>query len=179
MEKEAFANAKELTNINLNTIKNFFWAGLKMFFNEKGQAFDVFKLLIAVAIGLAILVIILSVINYLETWKIDVSKKLLADGLDNAIQTPNGEVVVRKNLTFQKGQVFSAKSLASSAGIEEICIELQASSISAFSLQGGQFLELRAGIVSTIFYQCFQTYPSSPDCRPYCIVSFGKELKKT
>lgn len=152
--------------------------------NNQGQAFDVFRLLIGAAIGLAILIIIISIINYLETWKIDVSKKLLAEGLDNAVQTPNGEVVVRKNLTFQKGQVFSAKGLASSAGIEEECIELQSSSMSAFSLQGGQFLELRSGILSNVFYQCFQSCPptvqSCPptDCRPYCIVSFGKELKK-
>ncbi|MDD5163670.1 MAG: hypothetical protein PHD95_05695 [Candidatus ainarchaeum sp.] len=146
--------------------------------NNKGQAFDVFKLLIGAAIGLAILIIIISIINYLETWKIDVSKKLLAEGLDNAVQTPNGEVVVRKNLTFQKGQVFSAKSLAASAGIGGDCIELQSSSISAFSLEGGQFLELRSGILSNVFYQCFQSYLPNPDCRPYCIVSFGKELKK-
>ena len=64
--------------------------------NNNGQGFDVFRLLIGAIIGLAILVIIISIINYVENVKYGVSQREFYNGLVNATHTPNGEVVLRK-----------------------------------------------------------------------------------
>ncbi|MDD5148421.1 MAG: hypothetical protein PHH08_03065 [Candidatus ainarchaeum sp.] len=145
--------------------------------NESGQAFDVFRLLIGAIIGLAILVIIISIIQYLESWKVDVSKKLLADGLYNAVQTPNGEVVVRKDLTLRKGDIFSRGNFAEQSGVKWDCLELLVSNIGAFELRNDSIIEIKQGILTTVYFQCFKKPASNPDCDPYCLVSFGKALK--
>ncbi|HLD58319.1 MAG TPA: hypothetical protein VI977_01600 [archaeon] len=143
--------------------------------DSRGQAFDVYRLLIGALIGIAILVIVVSIINYLETWKFEVSQRQLFEGLDKAVQTPNGEVVIEKNLTLRQGAFFSAEGFVENSGLQPGCVEIRAASLSAFELQGTSFLKMKSNLLVTVYYQCLR---NQPDCETFCIVSFEKELKK-
>ncbi|MBN1941043.1 MAG: hypothetical protein JW772_02570 [Candidatus Diapherotrites archaeon] len=142
--------------------------------NSRGQHFAVFRLLIGAILGVAILVIIIGIIGFIQNWEYYVSDNILYEGLDNAVQTPNGDVVVRKNLKFPKGNSYAAGSLAANAGLEPECLEIQATDASVFALEGNNFIKMQNNAVAHVYYQCFM---DRPECDIYCIVSFGKALE--
>jgi len=144
--------------------------------NDKGQAFSVFRLLIGAILGLAILVIIISIIGYLDNWKGDISKRNLYEGLDSAVETPNAELVVRKNLTFKKGDSFNTRSFETNSGLEKGCVELMKANLSALELESNSIM-IRQNTLIDVFYKCLKVNYSPPydNCEIFCIVSFGKE----
>ncbi len=90
--------------------------------DEKGQAFEPFKMLIGAIMALAVLLIIIGAIQYFENLRLDVSKQRFLEGLQNAVRMPNGELLVVDELQFQKGQAYTAAGLAKNAGLEGECI---------------------------------------------------------
>src|SRR3989344_1411113 len=115
-----------------------------MFLNERGQAFDAYRLLICGIMGLAVLLIILGAINYFEGLRVDVSRQRFFDGLGNAVNQPNGELLEMSGLYFAKGERFSSLSLAKQTGIEEQCLE--------FIDNGGLSFDVEPGLVKVNDY---------------------------
>lgn len=91
--------------------------------NQKGQGFEVFNLLIGAILALAILVIIISIINYLEDIKIDSSLESIEQKLKNASQSPDGSVFVSEEVILPKDYSFNSKQVSRILNIREECVE--------------------------------------------------------
>jgi len=91
--------------------------------NQKGQEFEVFNLLIGAILALAILVIIVSIVNYLEDIKIDSSLKAIEQKLSNAAQSPDGSVFVSEEVILPKDFSFNSKQVSRILNIGEECVE--------------------------------------------------------
>ena len=91
--------------------------------NQKGQEFEVFNLLIGAILALAILVIIISIINYLEDIKIDSSMESIEQKLKNASQSPDGSVFVSQEIIIPKDFSFNSKQISRILNINEECVE--------------------------------------------------------
>ena len=57
--------------------------------DNKGQAFEAYRLLIDAILALLVLVIIVSAVNYLESLKTNISSERFYTGLKNAVKQPN------------------------------------------------------------------------------------------
>jgi len=92
--------------------------------NQKGQEFEVFNLLIGAVLALAILVIIVSIINYFEGIKVDSSRQAIEQKVKNAAQSPDGSVFVVREVVVPEHQSFSSKYFAEEVlNLNEECIE--------------------------------------------------------
>ena len=148
--------------------------------NHSGQGGEVFRFLIGAILALAILVIIIGIIAYLERWRIDVSNKYLYEGLNNAVQTPNGETVIRKKLTFAKGTMFTSGGFAHVAGLSPKCVTLLARKSANMTLEDNaalhtQTLKLHTNAVMDVYFRCVKSDDDA--CQPSgtsCEISFGQ-----
>ena len=100
--------------------------------NRKGE-FEPFKLLIGAITSLLILTIIISTINYFQALEIDVSTERFYSGMKNAVNQPNGSLLVAENIVFTQGRPISSRELAQQAGLEDKCIEMQAHNPNVFA----------------------------------------------
>ena len=75
--------------------------------NEKGQAFEAYRVLIAMVISLAILVIILSAVSYFDELRKKVSTDTVYSSWKSAVDSPNGKVVEARNLYFTKDMLLA------------------------------------------------------------------------
>ncbi len=91
--------------------------------NQKGQSFEVFNLLIGAILALAILVIIISIINYLEEIKVDSSLEAIEQKLKNASQSPDGRIFVSNEVVIPKDYSFNSKQVSKILNISEECVE--------------------------------------------------------
>ena len=91
--------------------------------NQEGQGFEVFDLLIGAILALAILVIIFSIVNYLEGIKVDSSIQAMEQKLKNAAQSPDGSVFVSENIVIPKDFSFNSKAVSRILNINEECVE--------------------------------------------------------
>ncbi len=92
--------------------------------NQKGQEFEVFNILIGAVLALAILVIIVSIINYFEGIKVDSSRQAIEKKVENAAQSPDGSVFVVRDIVVPQNQSFSSKYFAEEVlNLDERCIE--------------------------------------------------------
>mgnify|MGYP006282203329 CR=1 FL=1 len=81
--------------------------------NEKGQSFDAFKLLIAAVVAAAILVIIIGIINQVDTPLRD-PLEVMNLGVTSLTAPDVGNYY--KNVEFKEGSFISANGVASEAG---------------------------------------------------------------
>jgi len=148
--------------------------------NQKGQEGAGFRLLIEAILAVFILVIILGVISQLDEWRWKVSERRLFDGFSKSLNSPDGSVVFEKDLILRDGSAYSRSAFASSVtGIDKDCVELNASSSSAFTSYQGELVEINTVIKTDIYYKCL---PGSlvgwDDCPDYCYVSFGQDFEE-
>ena len=76
--------------------------------NSKGE-FEPFKLLIGAITSLLILTIIISTINYFQSLEIDISTERFYSGMKNAVNQPNGSLLVAENVVFVEGRAVSSR----------------------------------------------------------------------
>ena len=80
-----------------------------------------------------ILVIIFAVITQVEGIQYTVSEQSLYRSFQNALNSPDGSIIVAKNLVFAKGSTYSNRAFASSVtGIGFECVELDSLDSVAF-----------------------------------------------
>jgi hypothetical protein len=145
--------------------------------NSQGQEFTVFNLLVQAVIGLFILVMIISAINYFEEQKFAISKDRFDENLVFASQQPNGDVLLIEAIAFNKTTI-TKKYVSLRTGIDEDCIEFEAKQSSAIDLKNSSgFISFTDSLVLDVYIQC-----NSDGCGSQgisCIVSFGKKLVNT
>ncbi|MFH1664292.1 MAG: hypothetical protein ABH986_05845 [archaeon] len=157
--------------------------------NSKGQGFEVFNLLIGAILALAILVIILSIINYLESIEVDSSIQSIHQKLINATQSPDGSVFVSKKVILPKDYSFNSKQFSLVLNIPEECISFdfpQAITSMSFPSSGRSAIFFNKRIQTDFFVVC-QPESSEPlvfndgsqmdcpvSCNEFCcLASFG------
>ncbi|MFH0970405.1 MAG: hypothetical protein V1776_03010 [Candidatus Diapherotrites archaeon] len=150
--------------------------------NNKGQAFEAYRVLIAMVISLAILTIILSAVTYFDTLREKVSIDTLYSSWKSAVDSPNGKVVLAKDLYFTSQTTFGKRQFALQAGLDEACIGFDAEKAAGFILNDANpdkpVVTLTRGVVGNVYMECqtenFLLEPAPPDCYAYCLISFGK-----
>ena len=148
--------------------------------NQLGQEGAGFRLLIEAVLVVFILVIILGVISQIDTWRWKVSEQRLFEGFSKALNSPDGSVIVERDIVLKDGSSYSSRAFASSvAGISNECIEIDASESSAFNVSNSRVIEITTLLQTPVYYKCLPgTIVGEGNCETYCIVSFGKELEK-
>jgi len=152
--------------------------------DQKGQAFEAYRLLIAMVIALAVLVIILSAITYFDDLRKRVSRDTLYSSFQSAVDSPNGKVVQASDLAFTKDTTYSRVQFAKQMGLQPECIQLDAEKDSGFVLNDDNpdapFVAVNSTIQGNVYMQCHTDnviLPRGPDtCFAYCIISFGKAI---
>jgi len=157
--------------------------------NSKGQGFEVFNLLIGAVLALAILVIILSIVNYLEQIEVDSSVQSIHQKLENAAQSPDGSVFVSKKVILPKDFSFNSKQFSLVLNIPEECIEFdfpQELTSMDFPNSGRTLISFNRRVQTDFFVVCqprsqdlliFNDYSSMScpvSCNEFCcLASFG------
>lgn len=144
--------------------------------------FEPFKMMIGAIFALMVLTIIISAISAFDQWRLTISKDKFFNGLRNAVQQPNGDMFLVENIFFDKGESYSANSIAKIIGLKEGCLEMRAyHSPNTYRFQnneGNQSLEILTRIETDVFACCtIESLPQSGEgCETKCIVSFAKKL---
>ncbi len=139
--------------------------------------FAVFRILIGAIIGLAMLVIIVSVINYFRNINVSASYERYVKGFQNALEGlgENEEqgLIVEKDLLLVKGY-YTSSELAEKFKIDPECIELQTHNKSIFKeIKENKSYFLIRDSTMNVFFQCIKTEETT--CGFKCIVSFGRK----
>lgn len=155
-----------------------------MAIKQRGQAFEAYRLLIAMVIALAVLVIILSAVSYFDDLRKRVSRDTLYSSFQSAVDSPNGKVVQASDLAFTKDTTYSRTQFAKQMGLDVECIQLDADKDSGFILNDDNpdapFVTVSSTIQGSVYMQCHTQnviIPPGPNtCFAYCIISFGKTI---
>lgn len=147
--------------------------------NQRGQESAGYRLLIEAVLVLFILVIILGVVVQIDQWRWQVSERRLFEGFIKSLNSPDGSVIVERDLVLQSGASYSSRAFEGrTAGIEADCISLEASESMAFTVSGNQVVEINTLIQADAYYKCLPgSMAGEPGCETLCTVSFGKELE--
>ena len=142
---------------------------------EKGY-FWPFRLLVAAIFGLAVLLIIISAINYFNTMRLRESEEKLMEGLHSAINAPttpdkleNG-LVLREDLSFARG-VYSVKPFSNRFNMPVDCIKFQ-SYRTNFEVMDEKRMNVKYDAKADVYFQC--VYQSADPCSIVCYISIGK-----
>lgn len=90
--------------------------------NFKGQAGDVFKLLIGAVIGLAIIAIIYSILAIMGDQKSYLSEEVFSNKILMAMKNPTGKEYVIRDFLFEKNKSLSKMALSEKSGMGLDCI---------------------------------------------------------
>ena len=134
-------------------------------------------MLINAIIALFILVIIIGAIDYFDNLQTDISTQSLLEGFDSAVQSPNGDVILKHSLVLNEG-AYTLRNFSSSSKISEECIILQSVSYTSMFLSDtGKSIVVKSTLQTDVYFQC-TTENNSPACETQCIISFGIPIKK-
>ena len=141
--------------------------------DERGQAFEPFKMLIGAIMALTVLLIIIGAIQYFENLRLDVSKQRFTEGITNAARQPDGALLVVEGLQFQRSQAFSSIALSRNTGIGEGCLEFIDNGDPSIQVSGGvvEFLE---GQQVDAYIKCSAN--ASQSCEIGCEISFNEPI---
>jgi len=146
--------------------------------NQKGQEGAAFRLLVEAVLVAFILVIILSIIGQIDQFRWQVSERRLFEGFDKAFNSPDGSVIVEKDLVLKNGASYSRGAFASPVtGMDDECVAIEASNSTAFSLTENKVVEITTIIQASVYYKCIHGEEiGEAQCPVYCTVGFGKDL---
>jgi len=152
---------------------------------ERAQAEAVFRLMIDSVIGLAILLVILSALNYFQGQVVVQSKADFIYLVKNAVNTPTGIVLKSGELTFPNKFSVDDIDLQTWTNVSANCFEFQSRS-SSITLSGdNKKIEFNQNLKTIVYAQCF----SNQGCDPYivadnwaacckqCTISFGVPIE--
>ena len=148
--------------------------------NIRGQEFSGFRLLIDAILVLMILVVIMGILGWVEGLRFQMSEQRLFDGFSKAVSSPNGKVVLEKNISIREGIIFLTGTFER-PGIEKQCIEFDALDVRAFVLSNNKRqLEVTSNMLVDMYYRCIRNLDGTgciAECDTCCEVSFGKEFE--
>ncbi len=149
--------------------------------NQQGQEAAGFRLLIEAVLVVFILVIIIGVVNQVDSWRWKVSEQRLYEGFNKALNSPDASVIIEKGIVLRGGASYGSRGFSGSVtNLDHECIEMQASKSNAFDVSdNGRIININTLIQTDLFYQCMPgSYVGEDDCDTYCIVSFGNDLSE-
>lgn len=144
-----------------------------MFSNEKGQAFEPFKMLIGAIIALLILVIIMTSISYFENLEDTISHNKLYRGFVNAVNQPNGSVLLIRNLQFKEGYLYTNNGIGETMGIDSSCVEFIDNDISSVTVSS-ESVRINDGMIANVYVRCNVSFDY--DCEIICEISFVEDF---
>lgn len=151
--------------------------------NNKGQAFEAYRVLIAMIIALAVLLIILSTVAYFDELRKKVSTDTVYSSWKSAVDSPNGKIVEARNLYFTKDTRFNRRQFAIQVGLDEECLLLDAESSTGYQLVDSgpsPYVQVLNNLVGVVYFMCqtdnYISAPSDASCYAYCTLSFGKSI---
>lgn len=155
---------------------------MKFIKDQRGQAGDVFRLMIDSIIGLAILVIILSSINYFGSLRSQISIAEMRGLVESGVQTPTGRVLESNNLSFSKGEAYSSVLMEQWTGVPESCFSFE-SGLGAISIVDDRKAEFTSNVDTKVYVSCIINpneiceYGDGDcgSCEFDCIISFGRK----
>ncbi|MCD6434003.1 MAG: hypothetical protein J7L14_00120 [Candidatus Diapherotrites archaeon] len=151
---------------------------LKLNLNSKAQASSVFRLLLGAVLGIGVLLIILTTLNYFQQQNLTMAQREFYNGFGIALQSPDGTVVKKESLGFENFTV-SRYSLAKKFSIERECILFDGLKGSSIDIQQ-EYITIKRGRFD-VYFKCMpgnsQTPAGSSSCEIFCIVSVGKKIE--
>lgn len=158
---------------------------MKTRMNQSGQAFEAYRVLIAMVLALAILLIILSAVSYFDTLRQRVSQDTLYSSWKSAVDSPNGKVIRATGLSFTTDTRFARVQFARQVGLEPACLSFDADPSTGFELHDedpeNPFVRVSSNLIGNVYFMCRLDnfiIPQGPgSCYAYCLVSFGKPLE--
>jgi hypothetical protein len=149
--------------------------------NARGQTSDVFRLLVAAVLGLAILIIILGIVAVIEEQKFQLSELRFYDGFGHAVNLPTNQVFQEEKLVFKGKQMFTAESLSLQFKVEKECIQFETNNSRVHirnPSNSGQIVEMANNIQIDVFFQCEYLSVPPGNCplgSLFCKVLFGEK----
>lgn len=144
--------------------------------NQRGQGDDVFRLLIAAVMALAVLVIVFGIVSLVEEEKFKLSSFRFQDGFAAAVDLPTCKIVKQEKLFFKTGESYSATALARKYSLDETttnCVQFFSSN-SVVLVSTDHAVATMGGQVQTdVFFRCRQDNGCNPAVS--CEIWFGKE----
>ncbi len=139
----------------------------KIFFSEKAQSGAVFRLLIDAIIMIVILLIILSVLTYFHSLRLEVSTTEFKELVVNAVHAPKNTVIKSESLVFSEKKSFSSSLFRDLTGYHDSCFSFTTSD-SRISLLGdedddweldntGSIAEFNSPFDGIVFVKCIST----------------------
>lgn len=150
----------------------------KLQLNARGQSFEAFRVLIAMVIALAILVIILGVINYFDALRQNVSYDTLYSSWKSAYDSPNGKVIRVPGLFFSKDTRFARTQFANQVSLDKDCLVFDADTSLGYSFDQ-EAVVVTNSTIGAIYLQCSTENivgAAASNCNAYCLLSFGKAI---
>jgi hypothetical protein len=152
---------------------------------ERAQAEAVFRLMIDSVVGLAILLVILSALNYFQNQVVIQSKADLFSLVKNAVNTPTGIVLKSGELTFSNGFVVDSVDFESGTNLSENCFELRARGGFVNASSDNKKISFNQSLKVIVYAKCINNSNCNPyvepdsfnSCCTQCIVSFGSPLE--
>jgi hypothetical protein len=147
---------------------------------ERAQAEAVFRLMIDSVIGLAILLVILSALQYFQGQVVVQSKADLISLVQNAVNTPTGIVLKSGELTFPNKFSIDGVDLQTWTNLSANCFKFNSRGSIMLS-DDEQKIEFTQSLKTIVYAQCFTQVGCDPytvpddwsSCCNQCTVSFG------
>ena len=154
---------------------------MAMMHEQKAQSGAVFRLMVDAIIGLVILLMIISSINYFNSLRLEVSKAEFTALIKSAVDSPNGKIVESGNLVFSAGDIYDSVTISFMTGYPKDCFRFQTNL--AFTETGsGRYIKFGQPVDAKVYASCRATgeecSPDDEDCLAIdCLISFGKKLE--
>lgn len=152
----------------------------KTILDNKAQSEAVFRIMVDSIVGFAILIIILSAISYFNDQTVNQSWTDFMDIVKSAANTPDGSIVISKELYFVKGRGVGAIDVQNWTGYPAGCFKFKSKyssvDISADEMQATFVQNFNTKIYAMCSPQvCDVTIKDS--CCIDCVISFGDKLE--
>ena len=157
---------------------------MKFVKEKRGQAGDVFRLMVDAIIGLVILVIILTTIAYFETLRVQVSIAEMKNIIKGAVETPSGKLLESNTLSFSGGEGYTGPLFEEWTGVPAKCFEFESNlgSIKIVEGPGGGAI-FQTPLETKVYAYCLLVpgsdviYGEGDDieCELECLISFGRK----
>ena len=147
---------------------------------NSGQAETVFRLMIDSIVGLVILVIILSAISYFNEQVIIHSKTDLMLLVQSAASSPDGTVLISKDLSFAQGFAVDSSDAQLWTGYISDCFRFDSRYSSVEISSDNEKAEFLQNLQTKVYAQCVSIScdptKQRTECCIDCIISFGKQI---
>jgi hypothetical protein len=148
---------------------------------RSAQSGAVFRLMVDAIIGLVILMMIISALNYFNGLRIEVSKAEFAALIKSAVSAPNGKVVPSGSLIFSQGEMYDATTLSAMTGYSATAFTFQ-TNLGSAEIGSGNHITFTQPVECKVYARCIATgakcTEGDTECSEIeCLVSFGKAIQ--